>query len=67
MPRDHARRASAKFNEAIRVDPENAAARHNLELLLTLRQQGRGAFAFEEGDDLGVGTGAGTGQSGSGF
>jgi hypothetical protein len=66
--RDHARRATAKFNEAILLDPDNAAARHNLELVLTLRQQGRGAFAFEEGgDDQGVGTGAGTGQAGSGF
>jgi hypothetical protein len=65
--RDHARRATTKFAEAIQLDPENGAARHNLELVLTLRQQGRGALAFEDGDDLGVGTGAGTGTSGSGF
>lgn len=65
--RDHARRAIAKFTEAVQLDPENTAARHNLELVLTLRRQGRGALAFEEGDDVGVGTGAGTGQSGSGF
>ena len=65
--RDHARRATVRFTEAIQLDPQNVAARHNLELVLTLRQQGRGALAFEDGDDVGVGTGAGTGQSGSGF
>ena len=65
--RDHARRATTRFAEAIQLDSENGAARHNLELVLTLRQQGRGALAFEDGDDLGVGTGAGTAQSGSGF
>lgn len=65
--RDHARRATAKFTEAIRLDPANTAARHNLELVLTLREQGRGALAFEDGDDRGVGAGAGSTQGGSGF
>lgn len=65
--RDHARRATEKFTEALRIDPGNAAARHNLELIRTLREQGRGALAFEDGEGTGSGTGAGSGQGGSGF
>jgi len=64
--REHAGRATRKFVEAISLDPENAAARHNLELILTLRQEGRGAFAFEEGGE-GSTAGAGSNQGGSGF
>lgn len=64
--REHATRAAQKFVEAIRLDPGNATARHNLELLLLLRQEGRGAFAFEEGDE-GSTTGAGSTQGGSGL
>jgi hypothetical protein len=65
--RDHARRATEKFVEAIRLDTGNVAAHHNLELILTLRQQGRGALEFEDGEGPGSSTGAGSGQGGSGF
>lgn len=65
--RDHARRASQKFIEALRLDPANAAARHNLELIQTLRQQGRGALGFDEGLGSGSPTGAGGSQGSSGF
>ena len=64
--REHAARAAQKFVEAIRLDPANTVARHNLELLLLLRQEGRGAFGFEEGDE-GSTTGAGSTQGGSGL
>jgi hypothetical protein len=65
--RDHARRATQKFIEAVRLDPANAAARHNLELIQTMRQQGRGALGFEDGEGPGSSTGAGSSQGGSGF
>jgi hypothetical protein len=65
--RDHARRATQKFIEALQLDPGNAAARHNLELIQTMRQQGRGALGFEEGQDGGSSAGSGSSQGGSGF
>lgn len=65
--RDHARRATQKFVEALQLDPGNTAARHNLELIQTMRRQGRGALGFEEGQDGGSSAGSGSSQGGSGF
>jgi hypothetical protein len=65
--RDHARRATQKFIEAVLLDPTNAAARHNLELIQTMRQEGRGALGFDEGDASGPSAGAGSTQGGTGF
>jgi len=64
--REHAGRATRKFVEAIRLDPDNTVARYNLELILSLREEGRGAFGFEEGGE-GSTAGAGSAQGGSGF
>ena len=64
--REHAGRATRKFVEAIRLDPANSIARHNLELILTIREEGRGAFAFDEGGG-GSNAGAGSSRGGSGF
>jgi hypothetical protein len=61
--------ALKKFTEAVRLDPGNEAARHNLELALALLRGGDERVVPENFDagSAGNASGAGSGGSGSGF
>ena len=61
--------ALKKFTEAVRLDPGNEAARHNLELALALLRGGDERVVPENFDagSAGSASGAGSGGAGSGF
>ena len=61
--------ALKKFTEAVRLDPGNEAARHNLELALALLNGGDERVVPEnfESGSAGSASGAGSGGAGSGF
>jgi len=62
------RKSVAKFNKAIRLDPENREAAANLELVLRLAQAVQSRVEAEEGArGAGSSAGAGSGSGGSGF
>ena len=60
-------RATGYFQRAIAIDPGNAQAKLNLELVLRLRRPGKSAFGKDARGGYGFGRGRGVGITGSGY
>lgn len=61
------RRAEGYFQEAIAIDPTNGDAKQNLELVLRLRQPGKGRIGHDARAGYGFGRGRGATVIGSGY
>jgi hypothetical protein len=61
------RRATEYFQRAIEIDPGNARAKLNLELVLRLRRPGKSRFGKDARGGYGFGRGRGVGVTGSGY
>ena len=60
-------RATGYFQRAIELDPGNAEAKLNLELVLRLRRSGKSRFGKDARGGYGFGRGRGVGVTGSGY
>lgn len=60
-------RARDYFQEAIAIDPQNADAKENLELVLRLQRPGKGQLGHDARRGFGFGKGRATGPLGSGY
>lgn len=60
-------RARAYFQQAIAIDPGNADAKENLELVLRLQRPGKGNFGHDARRGFGFGRGRAASTAGSGY
>jgi len=61
------KRSAAYFQQSIAIDPGNADAKQNLELVLRLDKPGKGHFGKDARAGYGFGRGRGASELGSGY
>jgi len=60
-------RAAKYFQQSIALDPGNAAAKQNLEIVLRIQKPGRGRIGHDARSGYGFGRGEGSGELGNGY
>src|SRR5205807_8719338 len=60
-------RAREYFQQAVAIDPANADAKQNLELVLRLQRPGKGKLGNDARRGIGFGRGRAAGNAGSGY
>jgi hypothetical protein len=61
------KRSANYFQQAIEIDPTNADAKQNLELVLRIRKPGKGHLGHDARSGYGFGRGQGAGDLGNGY